>query len=180
MPCHFRSNTIKQIILLLLFGLSTISCANNKKIVAEYAGGSVSIDEFLNNYRNYLKLTGINDNMVSRKLILDNVINEKIAIAEFTKARLDQDSEFIGKQNSIRDQLLLNSLFEKKVMQNVQFDDNQLANYFSVENSLFHVKQIFTENNDSAKVYCELLKSGLSVESLIKKLNTTDVKYDLG
>jgi len=180
MLCHFRSNAIKQIILVLLFGLAVASYANNRQIVAEYTGGSVSVDEFLNDYRNYLKMTGLNDNMVSRKLILDNVINEKIAIAEFTKARLDQDPEFTEKQNSIRDQLLLNSLFEKKVMQIVHFNDNQLANYYSVENTLFHVKQLFTENYDSAKVYCELLKAGLSIESLIKKLNITDVKYDMG
>ncbi|PIS30786.1 MAG: hypothetical protein COT43_01015 [Candidatus Marinimicrobia bacterium CG08_land_8_20_14_0_20_45_22] len=168
------------LIVLLVFGSWVLGFADNKKVLAVYNGGSVSIDEFLNNYRNYLKITGIKDNMISRKLILDSVINEKIVLAEFKNAKMEHEAVYIEEQNLIYDQLLLNSYFEKEILPKIQFNNAQLSNYFTMENTLYHIKQIFTGSYDTAIVYYQLLNSGISIEALVNRMKIPEVKYDLG
>ena len=156
------------------------NCAKQKEALAIYDGGIVTINDFLNNYRNYLKATGIKDNMPSRKLILNNVIHEKIALAEFNKNEMDKSISFIENQNLIYEQLLLNDLFEKEVLREVQFSDKQLVKYFTDENTLYHIKQVFAETIETAMQYYNLVQSGTPFEELVDLNKITEANCDLG
>ena len=175
-----KYKNVQLIILIIFTGILVLVCDKNSDVLAMYNGGVVTVDEFLNNYQNYLKLTGVQDNMSSRKLILDKVINEEIILSEFKKNTLDKSIEFIENKNIIFEQLLLNNFYKQRIFEETQFSDKQLRDYFTLENTLFHIKQIFAETYNEADEYFELLESGISFEELISIKNIPDVNFDLG
>jgi len=180
LPNRIFVSRFLQLTILVGYIFGAPCCANSKKALALYDGGIVSTEDFLNNYNNYLRITGIKDNMVSRKLVLENVINEKIILSEFNKTGLERHPSFVEKKNIIYEQLLLDKLFEEKVLPKVQFSNAQLARYFTRENTIYHIKQVFADNYDSAMVYYRLLYTDVPIENIMNRLQEPGAKYDLG
>ncbi len=150
-------------ILLLL----VVSCSRHGDVLAEYEGGYVTNTDFLNNYRNFLKVTGIRDNMSSRRMILENVINENLLLVELSINQFSNSDIYQYEKDLIYQQMLLNYFYRDELLSCVTFSDRKIRQIHILENTLYHIKQIFAQDFDLAMEYYLALESGKSFEQLV-------------
>jgi len=172
---------IKAITLATIISLIfACSLKRESDYVATINGDKISVEDFLNNYRNFLNVTGIQDNLPSRKMILDNVINEKLILAEFEKNNMHTAVDFIETKNIIYEQLLLNHYCEKEILSKIEFSNKELFQFYIQENTFYHIKQVFASDLNKARQYYEQLNVGMSFEDLGGREGVYSGKVDLG
>lgn len=172
---------IKAITLATLIPLIfACSLKRESDYVATINGDKISVEDFLNNYRNFLNVTGIQDNLPSRKMILDNVINEKLILSEFEKNNMNTAVDFIETKNIIYEQLLLNHYCEKGILSKIEFSNKELFQFYIQENTFYHIKQVFASDMNKAREYYEQLNAGMSFEELVGRESVQAGKVDLG
>jgi len=172
---------IKAITLATIISLIfACSLKRESDYVATINGDKISVEDFLNNYRNFLNVTGIQDNLPSRKMILDNVINEKLILSEFEKNNMNTAVDFIETKNIIYEQLLLNHYCEKEILPKIAFSNKELFQFYIQENTFYHIKQVFASDLNKARQYYEQLNAGMSFEELAGREGVHAGKVDLG
>ncbi|MCK4715697.1 MAG: peptidylprolyl isomerase, partial [Candidatus Marinimicrobia bacterium] len=171
-----RAITLATVISLIF----ACSLKRESDYVAMINGDKILVEDFLNNYRNFLNVTGIQDNLPSRKMILDNVINEKLILSEFEKNNMNTAVDFIETKNIIYEQLLLNYYCEKEILPKIEFSNKKLFQFYIQENTFYHIKQVFTSDLNKAREYYEQLNTGISFEELARSEDVYAEKVDLG
>ena len=172
---------IKAITLATIISLIfACSLKRESDYVATINGDKISVEDFLNNYRNFLNVTGIQDNLPTRKMILDNVINEKLVLSEFEKNNMNTAVDFIEVKNIIYEQLLLNHYCEKEILPKIEFSNKELFQFYIQENIFYHIKQVFASDLNKAREYYEQLNAGISFEELVVREGVYAGKVDLG
>ena len=171
-----RAITLATVISLIF----ACSLKRESDYVAMINGDKILVEDFLNNYRNFLNVTGIQDNLPSRKMILDNVINEKLILSEFEKNNMNTAVDFIETKNIIYEQLLLNYYCEKEILPKIEFSNKELFQFYIQENTFYHIKQVFASDMSKAREYYEQLNTGISFEELARSEDVYAEKVDLG
>ncbi|MBL7136514.1 MAG: peptidylprolyl isomerase [Candidatus Marinimicrobia bacterium] len=170
---------IKAITLATIISLIfACSLKRESDYVATINGDKISVEDFLNSYRNFLNVTGIQDNLPSRKLLLENVINEKLLLAEFEKNDMGKSDKYLECEKHIYEQLLLNHYYRNELLPAIYFTDKELFDFYIQENTYYHIKQIFATNYEQVKAYYRKLNDGCTFSGLVSTVDEYSEFYE--
>ncbi|UCD37137.1 MAG: hypothetical protein JSW54_09915, partial [Fidelibacterota bacterium] len=102
---------------LIIFAFASVSC--NRTVpdptVIAVNDSTVHLDEYLDQYAHFLRGTGLSDNLRSRHLFTDALIDEILFISWADSVRLLARAEHLRELQAIDDQLLLNRLYQVEI-----------------------------------------------------------------
>src|SRR6185369_16503971 len=71
-------------------------------VIAVIDNEKIGTQEFLYRYWDYLKITGIKDNLATRHMILRNLINERLMLHDAKRLAWDQTPEYMHQMEEAR------------------------------------------------------------------------------
>jgi hypothetical protein len=107
------------------------SCtADRREYVAEVNGTTISPAEFTARYKQYLGDVSGRDNILMRKQILNNMINEKLIGEDVRRQGLDRDSTARRRIEEIRTQAILLGYAQRFALDTVSVTEKELEEEF--------------------------------------------------
>ena len=103
---------IKKITFIFLLLWNSANSFQND-FVAKFDSIEISEKEFSERMKKYLDKTGTKDNILLRKQVLQNMINEKLIIRNLQSRNLDNDSISFQNKSIIKNQILINEFVKK-------------------------------------------------------------------
>lgn len=155
----------------LLFAALLLGVGCNRRdgeTVAVVQGKKISLQEFQDRYRLYLQSTNVRDNIVVRKSVLDNMINEALVLEDMHRFGWDSDAAAREKLEEIRMQALINGYGKKKILDTISVTDRELAEEFRLSNTKVKARYLYAASMDGALKLREKLHNGASFEALAK------------
>jgi len=146
----------KIICIFILAIILNFSCSKKNQIqIAQIDDHGIFLTTFKIRYQDFLKNQIQDDNLMNRYLFLNNVIDETLFLKYAHELSINNDEEYLKKKEDIKNQLLLNEYFNKKV--NIDFNptDSEIRNLYKWQNTTIHVRHLFSRNK--TKIY-ELYK----------------------
>ncbi|MFQ6613471.1 MAG: peptidylprolyl isomerase [Fidelibacterota bacterium] len=154
---------------LVVLGLILIRCAQPS--TAEIAGinsASISADEFATRYSKFLSFASQTDNLLNRIQYLDAMIDEELLIQTAGHHRWDRTPEWLEGFNRLRDQLLLNAVYEQDLAPDLTVDEAELRTLYRWSKQRLHVRHLFARTRAGIDSLSNRLKEGVPWEELAK------------
>ncbi|HEV8539097.1 MAG TPA: peptidylprolyl isomerase [Bacteroidota bacterium] len=146
-----------------------IVCRNSgEKYVAEVLDTKISAQEFAERYKAYLAATGGRDNILLRKQILDNMVNEHIILDDVKKQKLDRDPDLVKRMEEFRRQTILLEYAKRITLDTMSISDDELKKEFRSYNTRVHARYVYAPTEDSAWALKERLEDGATFDALAK------------
>lgn len=144
-------------------------------ILSSFNGQTITLGEFNQlwdqipeNYK--LQLT--------KRNVLDQIISEKLLIQEAKNRDLEQDKDVLEQIKQTTEQILVQSLIEKEIIEKVKVDDNEAVTYYEENKDNFITKEqvylynILVETEEVAQDILEKLKAGGDFIEIAKEKST--------
>ena len=155
-------------------------------IVASFNGQTITLGEF-----NLLwdQIPADSKLQLTKRSVLDQLISEKFLIQEAKKKGLEQDKDVLEQIKKTTEQILVQSLIEKEIIEKVKVEDQEALTYYEANKDKFITKEqvylynILVETEEKAKDILEKLKAGGDFIELAKEYSTgpsADKGGDLG
>jgi len=155
-------------------------------IVASFNGQTITLGEF-----NLLwdQIPADSKLQLTKRSVLDQLISEKFLIQEAKKKGLEQDKDVLEQIKKTTEQILVQSLIEKEIIEKVKVEDQEALTYYEANKNNFITKEqvylynILVETEEKAKDILEKLKAGGDFIELAKEYSTgpsADKGGDLG
>ncbi len=161
----------RQIWCVLLVLLIFAACTKRSgEPVALVNGEEIYVREFQERYSTYLSATGVRDNIVQRKLVLDNMINERLILAEVRRKGWDRDEDSRRQLEEIRTQALLNGFTRRVVLDTMMVSEQELYAEFRASNSKVKARYVYGRTLAEARELKRRLTEGATFEELAKEV----------
>ena len=144
-------------------------------ILSSFNGQTITLGEFNQlweqipeNYK--LQLT--------KRNVLDQIISEKLLIQEAKNRGLEQDKDVLEQIKQTTEQILVQSLIEKEIIEKVKVDDQEAVTYYEENKDNFITKEqvylynILVETEEVAQDILEKLKAGGDFIEIAKEKST--------
>ena len=171
-----RDFTSHRILLLLgIVILFTVGCnkgpREQESILATSDFGTVSVQDFHQRYDHYLHETGIPDNFearrsllrrMQREILLEGAYAEEIKPANETELRATLDD------------LLVQAVATEIIRPQIRVSRQAIEKRFRLEQSYYHIRQIFTETESDARLVSRQLKEGMDFKTVAAGFTAPD------
>lgn len=141
---------------------------NASRDVASVLGQSITAEEFQARYTTYLSSSGVRDNIVQRKLVLDNMINERLIVHDVRQKGWDNDSAALYQLEEIQTQALLNGFTKKVLLDTLSVTEQELQHEFRASNTKVSARYIYAKTEHEALRLKKQLQQGATFEALAK------------
>ncbi|MDD5065604.1 MAG: SurA N-terminal domain-containing protein [bacterium] len=135
---------------ILLFFVAALlfsgACGKKKQYVAVVEGDSISLDEFNLRFEYYLKskyfqqpelIPQARNSMEERKLVLKDMINEKLILKEAKKMNIDKKDEVKNLIKLYTQQIILNAYIEQYLANDIQVSDLEMNEFYAKNQDKF-------------------------------------------
>ena len=122
----------------VLFLLLACSKKDEGKVVATMDGDNITLQEFnqeLDRIPANMKVLVLTQS--GKRQFLDRYIVKRLLLKEAKKENIEKEKEFEDRLAEIREQLLIESLFKKKVTTNINLSDEELKKYYEANQEKF-------------------------------------------
>jgi parvulin-like peptidyl-prolyl isomerase len=161
---------------IIFFTSNITSPADNKsKVLASVGEHKIYLSEFSDRYTNYLISTGVKDNMRIRLSILNNMINEILLYYYDSNESIFNNEEYIKELEAAKVRTILAYLKDQDIYSKIEASEEELRETFVKINEKIAVRHLFTQSEEEAYNLFELLKIGVSFESLAESVFTDSV-----
>lgn len=158
-------------LIVLLPAVLLVSCSRKEEgWVAKANGEEISADQFRERYAQYLKATGIRDNIVARKQVLGNMINETLIFQELARLGLDRDPVSLSRLEEIRLQAILDEYTKRITVDTITVSEQELKKEFRAYTTKASARYLYAKTKEEALRLKEALLHGSSFESLARKV----------
>lgn len=170
----------------LLFALFTClffsgySQQADNHILATVGDHQITLSEFNQRYSNFLFSTGAKDNMVVRKSVLDNMINEILLYYFDSNENILNDPVYLKELNNIRVRTILAYLKDQEIYAKITVSDQEMRQAFSRVNEQIAARHLFAQTEEEANNLYELVKVGVSFDTLAKQVFTDSILQNNG
>lgn len=155
----------------IFFIIVLASCNSNRMgYVAEVNGKKITTDEFTERYNKYRSQTSERDNIVLRKKILNNMVNEILIFDDIKKDGFDRDSVFEDKYRDIRDQALLDGYAKLLTVDSMTVSEGELEKEFRAYNTKASARFVYAKTEVEARKLKEQLQRGTTFASLARQV----------
>jgi peptidyl-prolyl cis-trans isomerase C len=144
-------------------------------ILSSFNGQTITLGEF-----NQLwdQIPENNKLQLTKRNVLDQIISEKLLIQEAKNRGLEQDKDVLEQIKITTEQILVQSLIEKEIIEKVKVDDQEALTYYEENKNNFITKEqvylynILVETEEVAKDILEKLKAGGDFIEIAKEKST--------
>ena len=151
-----------------------LSCSKLDKeksiVIAEVGQGTIHLNEFRNQYRDFLDRTGIEDNLLFRNEFLDKEIDRLVILAVADSLGFDKSSELLDKINRSRRQHILDEFYYRELYLTYQASDSLLRNAFIRSKTDIHARHLYATSIEKANQLKAELSYGATFEELAQKV----------
>jgi parvulin-like peptidyl-prolyl isomerase len=160
---------LKRIAFVMLVSAGLAACnADRSAYVAEVHGRKISSEEFTTRYDKYRAQTSERDNIVLRKKILNNMVNEILILDDVHDSGLDHDSTYEEKYKDIRDQALLDGYAKLLTVDTMSVSEEELYKEFKAYNTKASARFLYARTEAEASTLKSQLQQGVSFSTLAK------------
>ena len=170
----------------LLFALITCLFFNgysqqaDNHVLAAVGNHQITLSEFNERYTNFLLSTGAKDNMVVRKSVLDNMINELLLYYYDSNEKNLNDPGYIKELDDIRVRTILAYLKDQEVYAKITVSEQEMRQAFSRVNEQIAARHLFAKTEVEANNLYELVKVGVDFDTLAKQVFTDSILQNNG
>ncbi len=178
----FKIVNAKILIIFLFFFLSVVINSQNKddRILATVGNHKITLSDYNERYNNYLFSTGAKDNIVVRKAILDNMINEILLYYYDSNNDILNDPQYLKELESTRVQVTLAYLKDQEIYAKITVKEEEMREAFSRVNEQIAARHLFAKTEEEAYNLYELAKMGVDFNTLAKQVFTDSVLQNNG
>jgi len=168
----------KLICAFLLAFLLIIGCGkkDDSKIVAEIDGEKITLSEFNRELDKIpMEVKMFVATQMGKRNYLERLIMKRLLIKEAKKENIEKEKEFQERLSEIKDQLLIEMLLKKKLVQDVKIDEGEIKKYYEAHKEEFkkpeeiNTRHILLKTEEEAKQVQERLTKGEDFIELAKR-----------
>lgn len=170
----------------LLFVLLTLTNLNAKgifeknAILASVGKKNITVGEFLTRYSDYISSSGIKDNIVTRRSILNNMINEILLLDYDDNTKILNNPEYKKELSWADKQTILAYLKDQEIFAKLTATDSELRDAFYKTNMKIAARHLFAETEEEAENLYQLLQTGADFNQLAKQVFTDSTLQNNG
>lgn len=146
-----------------------------EKTIAQVGPVSIPVGLFQHRYQDYLISSGIKDNIVVRRAILNNMINEILLMQYDDNSAIESNPEFIKENGWIEKQTILAFLKDRDVYAKINVTDQEVRDAFYKSQEKIAARHLFAETEEEANSLYQLLQTGADFYQLAKQVFTDSV-----
>ncbi len=167
-------------ILLISPVLKSQKLALPKNAIAAIDTHEIFLDEFIIRYEDYLFSSGVNDNMVVRKSILNNMINEILLYYYDNNEFIFNDEEYKRELDWAKKQTILAYLKDQEVYAKITATDAEIRDAFYKSNEKIAARHLYAETEEEANNLYQLLLTGSDFNQLARQVFSDTVLANNG
>lgn len=162
----------KLTILSFYFLLAACSNSGQEKdlSVATINGYHFSVPLYTVRYQQFLRQTELQDNLRLRHIFLQSLIDEHLLLKWADSSGFLQDPFHQDNLHALKEQLLLNALYERKILPRTEASEEFLRKIYRWSKSKIHVRHLYTENANKAQDLFDRLQKGESWKELAREI----------
>ena len=142
----------------------------NRDKLAGVNGHRITTAEFRERYEKYLYQSSERDNILTRKKVLTNMVNEQLIFADLHRQGFDADQTFHEKMQEVSGQALLDAYARRVSVDTMTVSEQELQNEFRAYNSKVTARFLYGKTKDDALRLRDSLEHGATFEALAKKV----------
>ncbi len=152
-----------------VIGVSACSSPNQKQVAA-VEGRSITAGEFRERFRAYLDKTGTRDNVLNRRAVLNNMVNEALIMHDLRMKGWFDEPATVLRMSEIRDQALLDAYAKRVVLDTLSVPEESLRAEFRRRHTKLKARFLYHETENGARGLKRRLEHGESFESLARQV----------
>ncbi|MCB0750151.1 MAG: peptidylprolyl isomerase, partial [Ignavibacteriae bacterium] len=177
----FHSNNA----IILLNSLSILlllqACQNNNDPdIAIVGEDNIRQSDFIERYEDYIIQTGIKDNIISRKEVLNSMITELLLKNYDNNDIIDNNNEYQKELAWTQNQTILGYLKDREIYAKIDASDKELREAFLRSNQKIAARHLFAPTEEEINNIAELLKIGVDFNTLAKQTFTDSTLRENG
>ena len=147
--------------ILLLFH----SCDQSTQIpIAEINNEVISLNSYINKYKDFLQQTSLQDNLANRYTLLHSLIDEVLIIDYMYRTHSEHNSIYNRQKQRIYDQLLLNEYYDFTIEPQMEASNQELRTFFVWSKTTLHVRHLFAKDFSGIRHIQDNLENGKTWE----------------
>ncbi|MDI6765531.1 MAG: peptidylprolyl isomerase [Bacteroidota bacterium] len=148
--------------------------------VAIVGDHKIFLDDFAERYSNYILATGIKDNIISRKAILDNIINEILLLNYDDNSAITSNQNYINEIAWTKKQTILAYLKDQEIYAEIKVTVAELRETFKNSNEKLAARHLYASTEEEANHLYQLLQMDVDFDFLAKHIFTDSVLRNHG
>ncbi len=132
----------------------------------------IKVEDFKSRYEEYLLTSGIKDNIVTRRSILQNMINEILLYYYDNNEKIFNNPEYLKELEWAKKQTILAFLKDREVYAKITASEQELRDAFLKTNQKIAARHLFAFTEQEADSIYNLVLNGASFDSLAKQIFT--------
>ena len=150
------------------------SCESNKSdlVIAEFGNDKIFQSDFISRYEDYLIQTGINDNIISRKEVLNSMIAEVLLYEYDDNNEIFNDTEYQKELKWTENQVVLAYLKDREVYAKISVTDEEVREAFLRSNQKIAARHLFARTEEEINNIAQLLEIGVDFNKLAQQTFT--------
>ncbi|NOZ75681.1 MAG: hypothetical protein GXO90_09995 [FCB group bacterium] len=128
----------------------------------------ITTDRFTDHYSQFLSFASQPDNLLNRIQYLQAMIDEELLVQTAQKNHWDQTPDWQEEFGRIRDQLLLNTIYERDLVPDLKVNEAELRTLYRWSKQTLHVRHLFSRTRAGIDSLAAQLQSGVPWEQLAK------------
>jgi parvulin-like peptidyl-prolyl isomerase len=157
----------------VLIGLLFVAGCNHNADVATVAlvnGEPITVEQFRARYQRYLSSSSMKDNIVVRKQVLENMINERLIFADLEVRGADRDTAYQRGLDVIRRQALADGYARHVTIDSIRITPAQVGEEFRRFNTKLTARYVYAATEEGARALRQRLLAGASFEQLAREI----------
>ncbi len=144
-------------------------------ILASFDGQTITLGEFNQLWEQVPEDYKL---QLDKSMVLDQMISEKLLIQEAKNMGLEEDEKVIEQIRKITEQILVQVLIEREILDKVKVNDEEVLEYYEQNKDSFtekeqvHLYNILLETEEEAQDILEQLKAGGDFSEIAKEKST--------
>lgn len=170
----FTRYKIYNYVILLFILLSINSCQKSKSdlIVANVGDDNIYQSEFIERYEDYLLQTGIKDNIISRKEVLNSMVTELLLHNYDENEEIYSDPIYQKEVKWAEKQAILGFLKDREIYAKIDASDEEIRKAFMRANQKIAARHLYAPTQEEITNLYELLSIGVDFNTLAKQTFT--------
>lgn len=140
------------------------------EVLAEVSGQKITADEFTQRFESYLRATGERDNIVVRKKILTNMVNELLIFEDVKRRGWDSDSIARDRFQDIAAQAILDGYARRLTTDSLTVSESELWKEFRDFNTKVNARYVYARSEHAAWQLKRRLEAGESFARLAREV----------
>ncbi len=162
----------KKLLFVLVLPSFLFSRLYEKEVLAIVGNHKIFVKDFKTRYEEYLLTSGIKDNIVTRRSILQNMINELLLYYYDDNKNIFKNPEYLKELEWARKQSILAFLKDRDVYAKIDATEEELRDAFLKTNQKVAARHLFAFTEEEADSLYKLVTNGVSFDSLAKQVFT--------